>query len=107
MELRNRDGTPVDPVPFLVLAAMAFAVAYAFGPVYFGALGLGLHRALALSTGAFVGATALAFHRFVWTYRPATREEVPASSRFRRLVLAAVAAVLVLLALALPLVVRP
>ena len=50
MRLRNRDGSPVDPVPFLVLAAMAFAVAYSFGPIYFDALGVSLVPALALST---------------------------------------------------------
>lgn len=100
----NRDGSPVDPVPFLVLAAMAFAVAYSFGPIYFGALGVDLVPALALSTAAFLGVTAVAFHRLVWAFDPVTREEVPAGVRFRRLILAGVVAALVLVALALPLV---
>jgi len=104
MRLRNRDGSPVDPVPFLVLAAMAFAVAYSFGPIYFDALGVDLVPALALSTAAFLGLTALAFHRLVWAFDPLAREEVPPGVRFRRLLLAAVVAALALVALALPLV---
>ena len=104
MYLRNRDGSPVDPVPFLVLAAMAFAVTYSFGPIYFDALGVSLVPALALSTAAFLGATAVAFHRLVWAFDPVVREEVPASVRFRRLILAAVVAAPALVALALPLV---
>lgn len=104
MHLPNRDGTPVDPVPFLVVSLMAFAVSYAFGPMYFSALGLPLDWGVALSTGAFLGASGVAFHRYVWSFDPAIRDEVPASDRFRRLILAAVCCVGAILLLALPLV---
>ena len=57
MRLRNRDGSPVDPVPFLVLAAMAFAVAYSFGPIYFDALGVSYGRLYRLTGISPTGST--------------------------------------------------
>ena len=103
MEFRNRWGTPVDPVPFFVVAATAFAVCYAFGPSYLLAFDLPLRWALAAVTVVYGAVTVGAYYRFVWTYRPAYREEVPVAARFRRLVLAAAVGVMVLVLLALPL----
>lgn len=102
MRLRNRRGDPVDPVPFLVVTAMALAVAYAFGPIYCMALGLSLRASLGVATALFLGATAVAYARLVWTYVPEHRETVPAGDRFRRLLYAAVLLALALLALGLP-----
>lgn len=103
MDLRNRHGTAVDPVPFLVASSMAFAICYAWGPVYFLELGLGLRSALVCSTVAFVATVAASFYRLVWTARPDHRSIVPFGLRFRRLVYAIVAAILLLVALLFPL----
>lgn len=105
MKLRNREGARVDPVPWFVVTAVAFAVAYSFGPGYFAAFGLSIERGLVLSTGLFVVATVGTYYRFVWTTRPNRREEVPVGERFERLVLATLACIGVIVLLALPLLV--
>ncbi|MFB6152064.1 MAG: hypothetical protein ABEJ40_09695 [Haloarculaceae archaeon] len=103
MHLKNRWGTTVDPVPFLVVAATAFAACYSFGPGYLLSLDLSIEPALAGSTAAFLLVLAVAYYRLVWTYRPAVREVVPVGVRFRRLVLAVVAGAGLVVLLALPL----
>ena len=105
MKLRNRDGALVDPVPWFVVTAVAFAVAYSFGPGYFAAFGVPIDYGLVLSTGLFAVATVVTYYRFVWTVSPNRREEVPVGDRFERLVLATVACLGVVVLLALPLVV--
>ncbi|MFC6786872.1 hypothetical protein ACFQFH_13590 [Halobaculum halobium] len=105
MRLRNREGDPVDPVPFLVVAGMAFMIVFSAGPIYLMALfGVDLSLALGGSAAAFVPTAALAYHRLVRSVRPDLREELPASWRFRRLWYAAVAFGLLLVLLTLPLV---
>jgi len=103
MQLRNRWGTPVDPVPWLVIVALSFTVSYAWGPIYFLSLGLSLSAGLVLSTIAFVAATLVSYHRFVLTMRPEVRRELPAQVRFRRLLEASLIGVVVLIGLVLPL----
>lgn len=103
MKLRNRRGTPVDPVPFLVVAAMAFLVSFSFGPIYCMALGLALEAALVVSTGVFLATTAAAYHRLVRTARPALRGEVPVEARLRRLFYAVVLGVALIALLSVPL----
>jgi hypothetical protein len=106
MDLHNRWGTAIDPVPFLVVALTAFATCYSFGPIYLLTFEFTLRAALAISTGVFLLALAGAYYRLIWTYRPEYREEVPAGVRFRRLVLVTLAVTGVLVVLCLPLVVR-
>ena len=101
-ELRNREGTPVDPWPFLVVCAMGFLLVFSFGPSYLLSFGVDLPGALAVSTLAFAGTSAVAYHRLVWDDRPDLRGEVPATERLRRIVYWAVAVALVLLGLSLP-----
>ena len=103
MKLTNRHGTPVDPVPFLVVASLAFLVSFSYGPIYCMALGLSLPPALAVSTLAFCLATSASYHRLVWTARPELRGEIPADQRFRRLVYAALVVGALLALLSLPL----
>lgn len=103
MRLRNRWGTAVDPVPFLVVAATAFAVCYSFGPIYLITFDVAVPLALAGSTAVYVVVVAVAYHRFVRTYRPEFREEVPVGERFRRLLLGMLVGVGILALLALPL----
>lgn len=106
MDVRNRWGTAVDPVPFLVVVFTSFATCYSFGPIYLLTFDVALPNALCATTVVFGGTVAAAYYRLVWTYRPAYREEVPAGARFRRLILATLAAVGIIALLSLPLFAR-
>lgn len=103
MRPRNTDGTPVDPVPFLVATALTFAVCYSFGPMYFVAFGVELPVAIVLSTGVFVAGTVLAYRSLVVHARPEMRGEISTYGRLRRILAITflVVAALTLAALAL------
>jgi hypothetical protein len=104
MRPRNRDGTPVDPVPFLVVAGLSFLLIFSFGPLYAGAVGLSLPLGLWLSAGLFVVTAAAAYVRFVWQAPPDDlRGEVPADRRFARLLYATLCLALLVVLLSLPL----
>ena len=105
MRLPNQRGTPVDPVPFLVVALLGVAVAYSYGPIYLTEMGLDLASALAASTAVAVAVTAAAYHRYVWTARPDLRGEVPVEARMRRLVYGVAILIAVIVLLSLPLLV--
>jgi hypothetical protein len=100
--LRNRDGTAVDPVPFLVVASMAVLVCYSFGPVYALSIGLEGPAVFGLPTVVCVAAIGAAYHRLVYTARPELRDEIPPERRVEALVYAALAGGAVLVALSLP-----
>ncbi|MFC6837314.1 hypothetical protein [Halomarina ordinaria] len=106
MKLRNRRGTPVDPVPFLVVCAFAFMLSFSLGPGYCWAYGLGDAAAFGLPTALFGVAVAGAYHRLVWATRPSLLSEVPAESRLLRLCYGVVALFLLLGALSVPLLLR-
>lgn len=99
MELRNRDGTPVDPVPFVVVALLGVTVLVAWGPLYLKEHGVAEGTAVGCSGALAVGAVAAAYYQYVWTANPAIREEVPADVRFRKLLYATVIGTVVVLAL--------
>lgn len=99
MELRNSEGTPIDPVPFLVVALLGICVAMAWGPLYLKSHGVGELLSIGVSGVFAVGTVGVAFYRFVWTENPNRREEVPASERFRTLLYATLIGIVVLLAL--------
>ncbi|MBV0902222.1 hypothetical protein [Haloarcula salina] len=103
MNVTNRRGTPVDPVPFLVVALSGILLSYVFLPSYLLYLGAPLTAALAATTLVAAASVAASFYRYCWTVRPALRGEVPASLRFQRLVYgtAVIGGLLVLLALPL------
>lgn len=103
MRPRNTEGTPVDPVPFLVAAALIFAVSYSFGPMYFVAFGVALPVAVVLSTGVFLAGTGLAYRSLVVNARPEMRSEISTYGRLRRILVITflVVAALTLAALAL------
>lgn len=101
MRLHNREGTPVDPVPFLVVSGLGFAASFAYGPGYLMALGASLPLSLAGATAAFGLTVAVAYHRYVWTARPEVHG--PAAARFQRLIYGGLLAAGVLVLLALPL----
>jgi hypothetical protein len=102
MRVRNRDGDPVDPVPFLVSAGLSAMLLFSTGPLYGLAYGLSVRVSLAAATVAAVAVSAFAYHRLVWVAAPSW-VAVPAELRFQRLLYAAVAFGVVLLALSVPL----
>ncbi|KTG11668.1 hypothetical protein AUR64_00305 [Haloprofundus marisrubri] len=101
MRLGNRDGTPVDAVPFLVAASLTFALTFAFGPAYGLSLGLSLPVAVAASGVVYAVAAAGAYHRLVWTANPDVRREVPAGTRLLKLLYFVAAVFLLLLFLSI------
>lgn len=103
MELRNARGTPVDPVPLIVVVATSFVVCYAFGPAYLAEFGLPLGWSLTVSTGVFLIVDAAAYYRLVWTVRPDLRGEVSAEKRLRRYFLGTLTGIVLMLLLLLPL----
>lgn len=100
---RNRDGTPVDPVPFFVVVALTFLVTFSFGPIYAVAVGFSFPVGFALCAIVFVAVSLGAYVRLVWQARPALRAEIPPHQRLTRLLYAALGLALVLILLVLPL----
>lgn len=100
---RNRRGEPVDPVPFLVSVGLAFAAAVSFGPLYGLAYGLSLPAALAASGGAFLLAAGVAYVQFVRHAPAVDAGSLPPGPRFERLLYAALALGVLIVALTLPL----
>jgi len=85
MRLRNRDGDPIDPVPYLVVLAVGFLVTFSFLPGYCLALGLPVWVGLLVAGTVFVGFAGVTYHRMVLTSRPEIQREVPAELRVRKL----------------------
>lgn len=103
MRLRNRDGTPIDPVPFFVVVCIAFLVSYAWFPIYLGGLGVPTAAALVVASLGFLLATSAAYHQLVWTSDPERRERIPVERRLQRLfyaILIGIALLLLLVVLA-------
>ncbi|WP_126661946.1 hypothetical protein [Haloterrigena salifodinae] len=106
MRLRNRHGSRVDPVPFVVVVGLTFMVLLSFGPLYGQALGLSLEAAIAVSVALFAVATVAAYHRQIWTARPELRGHVSAAVRAERLFYLIPILAALIVALAVPLVAR-
>lgn len=102
MDVRNRDGDPVDPVPFLVSAGMGVLLLFSLGPLYGLAYGLPVWAGLAVATACTVAVSAFAYHRLVWTAPPPWVTISP-EHRFRRLVYIGIAFGLLLCAVSVPL----
>lgn len=99
----NNEGTPVDPVPFLVVAGLTFMLTLSLGPLYCMAYGIDFPAALLIPGGVFVAVTGFAYQRMVRLARPAHRAEVGAEGAFRRLLYVAAAIAVVFVAITLPL----
>lgn len=99
--LRNQEGTPVDPVPFLVVSGLSLLGSLSFVPVYCLSLGLSMPVSVGTGVAVFLGLSAGAYHQMVWTARPELRGEVPAVVRLQRLVYGVLVVVGVLLLLTL------
>lgn len=102
MRLRNDQGKPVDPVPFVVTVTAAFLALYSFGPGYLLGLGLTLPESLAVVTAAFGSTTAVSYHWHVRRARPERRGEVPGTVRLKRLYYAVLIGMAVVVLLMLP-----
>ena len=102
--LRNHEGTPVDPVPFLIVSLLGIPIMIGWGPVYLLELGVPLGPAVSISVLLAVAVTAAAYHRYVLTACPEARREVPVAFRVRRLLYAIVVGVALLLGLTMILV---
>jgi hypothetical protein len=102
MHVRNRDGDPVDAVPFLVSTGILGMLALSLGPIYGLAYGVPVAESIAVSVAVTAAICAAAFHRLVWC-APPTWVTIPAEIRFQRLFYLAVAFGAVLVGLTLPL----
>lgn len=91
MLARNREGEPVDPVPFAVVAGSAWLLCLSFGPLYLDAFAVSWPRGLAASVAVATATTLWAYRRFVWLVDPTVRSELPPDLRFRRICYGAVA----------------
>lgn len=103
MELRNRRGTPVDPVPFLVVVLLTGLVAFAFGPLYAQALGFTVREGLLGCSAVTLAVTGVAYYTMIYTARPELWAEIPAAYRMQRIVYLLVVLILLVAILALPL----
>jgi len=103
MPLRNRDGAPIDPVPFAVVVGLAFMLIVSLGPLYGQAYGLPLWVGLLVSGCVFLVVAALAYH---WTVRTARAADVdvPAALQAEQLLYVALILGLVICGLTVPLV---
>ena len=99
MRLRNRDGTPIDPVPFFVVALLGVMITIAWGPLYLKSHGVEQSVAVTASVGLAAVTVGTSYYRYVWTANPNVRENVPAAVRFRKLVYALLIGVVVVLVL--------
>jgi hypothetical protein len=102
MQVRNRNGDPVDPVPFLVSAGLVVMFSFSAGPLFGLSYGLSVPVSLCVACVCSAVVVTAAFYRLVWT-ATARSVSVPAQFRFERILYLAVAFGLVLLALSIPL----
>lgn len=103
MALRNRSGTPVDPVPFLVVVLLTGLVAFAFGPLYAQALGFTIREGLLGCSVVTLSIAGAAYYTMIYAARPELWAEIPAAYRMQRIVYLMVALVLLVAILSLPL----
>ncbi len=104
MQLHTKEGSPVDPVPFIIVALIGITVCFTFGPPYFRALGLSLPYGLGISTGLALIVSIAAYHRYVRTATPEQDSQIPLRYRLQRLYYAVFIGLVLIGLLALPLV---
>ena len=99
---QNREGTPVDPVPAIVVIVTTFLVLFAWGPIYFLALGVSLSFGFVVLIAVFVVLAGATYHQLIWTADPARRNEVPVTYRIDRLRYSVAILIALVVLLALP-----
>ncbi|UWG46476.1 putative membrane protein [Halanaeroarchaeum sp. HSR-CO] len=102
MPVRNRDGDPVDPFPWVVTAALAFMLLFSIGPIYLQEYGLSLVPSIVVLSIGFLGVVVAGYWRLVHTVRPDLRAEISPELRIQRLFYAILAGILLLLAVSIP-----
>ncbi|EMA34192.1 hypothetical protein [Haloarcula japonica] len=102
MDVQNRHGDPVDPVPFLVCTAMAVMLLFSVGPLYGLAYGLPVWAGLTVATAGTITVAAVAYHRLVWTAPPPSVQIAP-ELRFQRLIYIGVGFAVLLVGVSAPL----
>lgn len=105
MQLPNRHGSAVDPVPFVVVAGLTWMVLLSFGPLYGLALGAPLAVGLGVSILLSLALTAGAYYHQVWTATPEIDSELPSGLAAERLFYLIVVLLVLMVGLAIPLVV--
>ncbi len=100
---RNRRGDPIDPVPFVVSAGLAFLFAFSVGPIYGLTYGLSLRASLAASGIGFLAAGTVAYVQLVRRAPSVDAGSLPPGPRFERLLYVALGLGVLLTALTLPL----
>lgn len=101
MPLSNRGGSPIDPVPFLVVTGLGCMMLLSLGPLYGQAFGLPLSIALPLSITLSVLFTVAAFYWQVWKATPL--KETPVEVRAERLYYGGLAFAVIFIGLTIPL----
>lgn len=101
--MKNREGTDVDPMPWVVVASLGFMLLFSLGPIYLRAYGLTIGPALGVCVLLFGVVVVLSYWRYVYTARPDLRAEVDPEVRLERLFYAVIAGVLLLAAISMPL----
>jgi len=86
MALTNRDGVPVDPVPWFVVIGLAAMVLLSFGPIYGTAFGLSIQAGIIISGALTVVAAILSYYRMIWLFDPVQEAELTGELRLRRLI---------------------
>lgn len=102
MPLRNRQGNPVDPVPFLVVVGLTFMLLLSFGPLYGQALGAPLDVAIAVSFALFLLISVGSYYWQVWTACPEAAGAIPAAVRAERLFYLMLVLAAIIVGLAVP-----
>lgn len=100
MQFSNRHGTPVDPVPFVVVSGLACMLSLSFGPLYGQAFGLSLPLSILASVALSAAVTVASYYWQVWDSYPL--EDTSVEIRFERLLYAAIALGVIIVALTLP-----
>ncbi len=99
MKPTNRDGDPVDPVPFLVTGVLLLTAVISWGPAYLLGFDVTYRLAIGISAVVALGTVGISYHQLVWTVNPTTRQEVPVEVRIHKLAYAVVIGIIVTLTL--------
>lgn len=106
MVFRNRHGTSVDPVPFVVTTLLLALIVLSWGPGYLLAFGVPLRDAIVVCCAVSAFAALGAYYRLVWTRRPDLEAFVTPRERLRHLAYLALAGALLIVLLTIPLLPR-
>jgi hypothetical protein len=106
MDLRNREGKRVDPMPWVVTVSLGFMLLFSVGPIYLHEYGLDPLPSVIALIAIFLGVVVGSYWRLVHTVRPDLRGEIPPDVRLERLFYAILAGILVLIAVSLPIATR-